>query len=88
MVPCQVAIHFSDIVGFTSIAEQISSVCLLQVVGEYLQEMSQVIIASMKMCVCVCMYVCVCREVVQLGCTAEKPSNDKICKTLEQIVTL
>ena len=46
MRPADVAIHFSDIVNFTGISEKLNYVQLIDVVGDYLQEMSAIIISS------------------------------------------
>ena len=47
MHPAAVAIQFSDIVDFTGIAERLDPTQLIDLIGEYLQEMSAIIIASM-----------------------------------------
>ena len=46
MRPVDGAIHFSDIVNFTGISEKLNYVQLIDVVGDYLQEMSAIIISS------------------------------------------
>ncbi|MEM9304341.1 MAG: adenylate/guanylate cyclase domain-containing protein [Pseudomonadota bacterium] len=44
--PAEVTLLFSDIKGFTGITESLEPDRLVEVVGEYLEEMSQVVIAS------------------------------------------
>eukprot|EP00906_Rhabdomonas_costata_P037573 RCo052947 len=46
MKPVEVAIHFSDIVNFTGISEGLSHIQLIDIVGEYLQEMSMIIVST------------------------------------------
>eukprot|EP00906_Rhabdomonas_costata_P011175 RCo015805 len=46
MKPAEVSIHFSDIVDFTAIAETLSYVKFMELVSEYMQEMSTILLST------------------------------------------